>query len=317
MRAPRLASEIAAVLGERDILRSAPGSRDADLRLRVGALRGVRDALPGGLTVDARALRQAQRAAADWQRELGGREEIADPDAFVGVLTALAYPDRVGHARDGSGRYLLANGRGARFAEPQALAKSEFIVAAELDGADRDARIFFAAPLEREDIERLFKEQIEERSEIVWDEREEVVRARKQRRLGALVLRSEDLRDADPEAIAQAALVGLRRLGLDALPWTPSLRQWQARVLLMGKFAVPAAEPWPDVSDAALSATLEDWAPPWMTGLVRREHFARFDLNQRVALAALLRPGQRARARGAYSLHGAERLEPPHRLCRR
>jgi ATP-dependent helicase HrpB len=279
MRAPRLASEIAAILGERDILRSTPGSRDADLRLRVSALRGART-LPGGLTVDARALRQAQRAAANWQRELGGREEIADPDAFVGVLTALAYPDRVARARDGGGRYLLANGRGARFAEPQALAKSEFIVAAELDGADREARIFLAAPLEREDVERLFKEQIEEHSEIAWDEREEAVRARKQRRLGALILRSEDLRDADPEAIAQAALAGLRRLGLAALPWTPSLRQWQARVLLMSKFAVPAGEPWPDVSDAALLATLEDWAPPWMTGLVRREHFGRFDLSQ-------------------------------------
>ena len=278
MRSPRLASEIAAVLGERDILRAAPGSRDVDLRLRVSALRGAR-ALPGGLTVDSRALRQAQRAAGNWQRELGGREDIADPDALVGVLAALAYPDRVGRARDGSGRYLLANGRGARFGEPQALAKSEFIVAAELDGADRDARIFLAAPLAREDIERLFKDQIEERSEIAWDEREEAVRARKERRLGALVLRSEELRDADREVIAQAALLGLRRLGLGALPWTPSLRQWQARVMLMRKFEVPAKESWPDVSDGSLLATLEEWAAPWMTGLVRREHFARFDLS--------------------------------------
>ncbi len=278
MRAPRLASGIAAILGERDILRAAPGLRDADLRLRVSALRGSR-ALPGGLTVDARALRQAQRAAANWQRELGGREEIADSDAFTGVLTALAYPDRVGRAREGGGRYLLANGRGARFAEPQALAKSEFIVAAELDGADRDARIFLAAPLEREDIERLFKDQIDERREIAWDEREEAVRARKQRRLGALVLRSDELRDADREEIAQAALVGLRRLGLAALPWTPPLRQWQARVMLMRKFEVSAGEPWPDVSDGALLETLEEWAPPWMAGLVRREHFTRFDLG--------------------------------------
>jgi ATP-dependent helicase HrpB len=185
----------------------------------------------------------------------------------------------VGRARDAGGRYLLANGRGARFAEPQALAKSEFIVAAELDGADRDARIFLAAPLEREDLERLFKEQIEERSEIAWDEREEAVRARKQRRLGALVLRSEELRDADRGEVAQAALTGLRRLGLGALPWTPALRQWQARVMLMRRFAVPAAEPWPDVSDGALLDTLEEWAPPWMPGLVRREHFARFDLS--------------------------------------
>jgi ATP-dependent helicase HrpB len=278
MRAPRLASEIAAILGERDVLRAAPGSRDADLRLRVSALRGAR-ALPGGLTVDARALRQAERAAGNWQRTLGGREEIADPDAFVGVLTALAYPDRVGVAR-GGGRYLLANGRGARFAEPQALAKSEFIVAAELDGADRDARIFLAAPLAREDIERLFKDRIEERSEIAWDEREEAVRARKQRRLGAVVLQTEELRDADREEIARAALAGLRSLGLAALPWTPSLRQWQARVMLMRKFEVPAGEPWPDVSDGVLLDTLEAWAPPWMTGLVRREHFSRFDLGR-------------------------------------
>jgi ATP-dependent helicase HrpB len=278
MQASRLASEIAAILAERDILRAAPGSRDADLRLRVSALRGTR-ALPGGLTVDARALRQAQRTAGNWQRELGGREEVADLDAFVGVLTALAYPDRVGRARDGGGRYLLTNGRGARFAEPQALAKSEFIVAAELDGGERDARIFLAAPLEREDIERLFKDQIEERGEIAWDEREEAVRARKQRRLGALVLGSEELRDPDRDEIAQAALTGLRRLGLAALPWTPSLRQWQARVMLMRRFAVPAAQPWPDVSDGALLDTLEEWAPPWMAGLVRREHFARFDLG--------------------------------------
>jgi ATP-dependent helicase HrpB len=278
MRAPRLASEIAAILGERDVLRAAPGSRDADLRLRVSALRGAR-ALPGGLTVDARALRQAERAAGNWQRALGGREEIADPDTFVGVLTALAYPDRIGRARDGGGRYLLANGRGARFAEPQALAKSEFIVAAEVDGADRDARIFLAAPLAREDIERLFKDRIEERSEIAWDEREAAVRARKQRLLGALVLQTEELRDADREQIARAALAGLRSLGLAALPWTPSLRQWQARVMLMRKFEVPAGEPWPDVSDGVLLDTLEAWAPPWMTGLVRREHFARFDLG--------------------------------------
>jgi ATP-dependent helicase HrpB len=105
------------------------------------------------------------------------------------------------------------------------------------------------------------------------------VRARKQRRLGALVLRSEELRDADRGEVAQAALTGLRRLGLGALPWTPALRQWQARVMLMRRFAVPAAEPWPDVSDGALLDTLEEWAPPWMPGLVRREHFARFDLS--------------------------------------
>src|ERR1700734_3215062 len=120
------------------------------------------------------------RSSAHWQRDFtGGRADSADPDVWTGILEAWAYPDRIGRARGDGGRYLLANGRGARFGEPQALSKSEFIVAAELDGAERDARIFLAPPLERGDIERLFADQIEERSEIVWDEREEAVRARK------------------------------------------------------------------------------------------------------------------------------------------
>jgi ATP-dependent helicase HrpB len=295
----RLASEIAAILSERDILRAAPGARDADLRLRISALRGDRS-LPPGLTIDTRALQQAQRSAASWQRELGAAGS-ADPHAQTGVLAALAYPDRIGRARDGGGRYLLANGRGARFAEAQALSKSLFIVAAELDGAERDARIFLAAPIELADIERHFGDRIEMHDEIVWDDREAAVRARREQRLGALALQSTELRDAQPEEVLRAALAGLRRLGLQALPWTQDLRQWQARVLLMRRLEVPSAEPWPDLSDAALLDTLEEWAPPWMDGLTRREHFARLDL------------GNALRSRLSYPQTGTlEREAPTH-----
>ncbi len=73
--------------------------------------------------------------------------DSADPHHATGILLAWAYPDRIAQSRGDGGRYLLANGRGARFAEAQALAKSEFIVAAELDGAEREARIFLAAPI--------------------------------------------------------------------------------------------------------------------------------------------------------------------------
>jgi ATP-dependent helicase HrpB len=280
LKAQRLACDLAAILSERDILRAPPGARDVDLRLRVAALRGE-VGLPGGMSVDSRALHQAARSSAHWQRELGAERGAvdADPHEWTGPLTALAYPDRIGRARDGSGRYLLANGRGARFGEAQALAKSEFIVAAELDGADRDARIFLAAPVSPGAIARHFAAQIVECAEVVWDEREETVRARRERRLGALVLESAEMRDPDPSAVQRAALSGLRRLGAAALPWSHSLRQWQARVQLMGASGVPAPEPWPDLADAALMATLEEWAPPWIDGLTRREHFARMDLG--------------------------------------
>jgi ATP-dependent helicase HrpB len=282
LKAQRLACDLAAILSERDILRAPPGARDVDLRLRVAALRGE-VGLPGGMSVDSRALNQAARSSAHWQRELGADRGAgagdADPHEWTGPLTALAYPDRIGRARDGSGRYLLANGRGARFGEAQALAKSEFIVAAELDGADRDARIFLAAPVSPGAIARHFAAQIVECAEVVWDEREEAVRARRERRLGALVLESAEMRDPDPSAVQRAVLTGLRRLGAAALPWSHSLRQWQARLQLMGASGVPAPEPWPDLADAALIATLEEWAPPWIDGLTRREHFARIDLG--------------------------------------
>ncbi len=293
LSAPRLASDLAAILSERDILRASAGSRDADLRLRVSALRGEVHSLPAGIDVDHRALIQARRGSADWQRDLArGIREHADPHDVTGPLLALAYPDRVGRARGADGRYVLRNGRGARFAEPQALSKSEFIVAVQLDGAEREARIFLAAPLRLEDIERLFGQQIVEHADIVWDEREQKVQAQRQRRLGALLLQTSDIRDPDPDALQSAVLTGLRQIGVAALPWTQDLRQWQARVGLMVKYSVPSAEPWPDLTDGALTAALDDWAPPWIAGFARREHFARMDLSN--ALRARLSYGQNA-----------------------
>jgi ATP-dependent helicase HrpB len=278
---PRLACDLAAILSERDILRSSAGARDVDLRLRVAVLRGdVRD-LPPGITVDHRAMTQAARSSGHWLRDFArGRPDSADPHESTGLLLAWAYPDRIGRARGDGGRYLMANGRGARFGEPQALSKAEFIVAAELDGAEREARIFLAAPVARADLERHFAAQIVDHAEIVWDDRDQAIRSRRERRLGALVLESTEIRNPDAQALQDAALVGLGQIGIAGLPWTPELRQWQARVMLMRQHAVPSPESWPDLSDSALAATLEDWAPPWISGFTRRDHFSRLDLKQ-------------------------------------
>ena len=188
LNAARLACDLAAILSERDILRAAPGARDADLRVRAAVLRGDAREVPAGVTVDARAKAQAQRSSENWQRDFArGQRDSADPHTATGILLAWAYPDRIGRARGDSGRYLLANGRGARFAEPQALAKSEFIVAAELDGAEREARIFLAAPIAVADLEKYFATLIHESADIHWDDKDQAIRARRERRLGALV----------------------------------------------------------------------------------------------------------------------------------
>jgi ATP-dependent helicase HrpB len=277
--AARLACDLAAILSERDVLRAERGARDVDLRLRVAALRDPGTVLPAGISVDARAMAQARRSSRDWQQRLHAKSpDSADPHTATGALLALAYPDRIARRRGTPGRYVMSNGRGAHFAEPQALAKAEFIVAAELEDADRDARIFLAAPLDPADLEREFADRIETRDAIEWNPRSQAVDAVRERRLGLLVLDSAELRDPPPDAVTAAMLAGLRQMGLSSLPWTPELRQWQARVALLRRLAVPAPEPWPDLSDAALSATLDDWAPAWLGGASRREHLARFDL---------------------------------------
>jgi ATP-dependent helicase HrpB len=278
--AARLACDLAAILSERDILRAGMGARDADLRLRIAVLRGDNRDVPAGATVDARARSQAQRSSSNWQRDfVRDSRDSADPHEATGILLAWAYPDRIAQARGDGGRYLLANGRGARFAEAQALAKSEFIVAAELDGADREARIFLAAPIALDDLNRHFGALITDSAEIRWDDRAGTVSAKRERRLGALLLAASDMQGPDPVEVQEAVLAGFKQIGIEGLPWTKELRQWRARVMLMRQYEVASPAPWPDLSDEALEHTIEQWAPAWIMGFTRREHFARLDLG--------------------------------------
>ncbi len=290
--AVNLACDLAAVLSERDILRGQGGQRDVDVRLRAAVMRGEMRDLAPGISVDERALTQAKRSAANWRRDFArNRQDSADPHEATGILLAWGYPDRIGRARGESGRYLLANGRGARFGEPQAMAKSDLIVAAELDGAEREARIFLAAPITAELLDTYFAPLIRENAEIRWDERAGAVLARRERRLGAILLESSDLRTPDPDAVLRAAMAGLKQLGVAGLPWTTDLLQWRSRVMLMRQYEVPAPAPWPDLSDAALDDAMDEWAPAWLVGLTRREHFARFNLRD--ALESFVSHAQR------------------------
>jgi ATP-dependent helicase HrpB len=244
-----------------------------------------------------------RRSAQLYRRQLRLRDDDARVDpGEAGWLLACAYPDRIGRWREPrSGRYQLTGGRGARFAEPQSLAGSEFIVVAELDAGEREARIFLAAPLSAAELDAHFPAEIVAEDRVWWDSREQAVLARRQRRLGELVVAETPLPRPDPAAVATAMLAGVRELGLDALPWTPELRQWQARVQLLRAADARAREPWPDVGDAALATAPEAWLAPWLEGISRRDHLARLKLAD--ALYGLLSWEQRRRL---------EELAPTH-----
>jgi ATP-dependent helicase HrpB len=267
------AANLAALLSERDLLRGMPGARDADIRSRLDLLHG--DGNVDG--VDRYALQRVRRAARELARESGSAQP---PTGAVeaGVLLAMAYPDRIGRRRPGSeGRFTLTSGRGAHFAESQSLARQELIVAVDLDDQDRDARVLLAAPLSREDLEKYFADRLKRTESVEWVAREEAVLARRIVQLDAVMLEEKPLPELPPEATRAAMLSGVRQMGLAALPWDDDARTLQARIELVRKLECPGG-PWPDLSDAALAASLDEWLGPWLDGVTRREQLARVKL---------------------------------------
>jgi ATP-dependent helicase HrpB len=294
----RLALEIAAVLGERDLLRWSSNRRDADLRLRIEALRRGRVDDPhvaADARVDGGARQRALRAIEILERQAPSRPggKTADSDADIGRLLAFAYPDRIAQSRGAGGRYLLSGGRGARLMDAQSIAQAEFLVVADLDAGDREALIRLAAPVTRAALEADFAALIEHRERFEWDAREQAVVAQDERWLGAIRLGERRLDNPDSARVTSALLAGIRELGLEALPWTKEARALRRRLEFVREVDTRPQQPWPDVSDAALLATLETWLAPWLEGLSRRDHLARLGMTEIVA--ALLDWNQRQR----------------------
>lgn len=277
----RLACELAALLGERDIARSPGGAAapGADVRLRVAALRG------GGtpdaqLAVDAAACRRVRAEALALQRLLGAAQDTVDGDelADCGLLLGFAYPDRIGALRS-DGRYLLRNGRGAAFAAVQPLSNAAYLTVAELDDQGVDSRIQLAAPLTASDLERHFADQIEEERSIAWDANAKAVRARKRTRLGAIVLNDAPLQDPDPDEVLEALLDGISAEGLRILPWNKNALQLRDRLQFLYR-QEPSS--WRDVSDTALTERehLREWLGPHCYGMKNLTDLSRLNMTQ-------------------------------------
>jgi ATP-dependent helicase HrpB len=275
----KLACDIAALLSERDIL-VGDAHRTVDFEARLDALQAFRaHGRAGAVThqADPNGCARVNQAAQQYQRLLAGETPETGDAGQAGLLLALAYPDRVAMARSAGGeRYLLASGRGARLHPSEMRLRQPCIVAASLDAGETEGQIYLAAPVAPDTLRAHMSEHIRTREIVVWDETQSAVLARREERFGALLLESKPLARPDPEKLRAAMLDGIRRLGLEALPWTPEARQWQARVQCLRAWA--PEENWPDVSDDALRADLERWLGPYLDGVTRRDHLARLDM---------------------------------------
>ena len=299
---------IAALLEERDIVRYDGLSPQSDMRLRTELLR--RDGAQGavGVAVDRDGIRRVRQTADDLARRTAGGGSGGAPsraswdDADTGSLLALAYPDRVAQRRSGAEpRYVLRNGSGAVLAKHDALHDAPYLAIADLEGTSPEARIVRAAPITLEELREDFGEQFERVQLVEWDERTKAVRARKRTMLGAIVIEDVVWSDADAAVVLQTVLDAIRaqlaRGGIDVLPFSPAASRLRERMA----FVHAHDESWPDVSVAALSASLAEWAGPYLDGVRTWGQLASVDWHD--ALQSLMPWPQRS---------ALDRLAPTH-----
>jgi ATP-dependent helicase HrpB len=288
-----LACDLAALLEERDPL---PREAGADAMLRLEALRSWRmNQGSGGANTNALKridqLASSHRSKLDVQANQGVLEPLT-----VGRLIALAYPERIAQQRTGAReRYKLASGRGVRLPSQDVLSNDPWLAVAHLDAGSDEGRIFLAAPIDPRDV------QSELRDVIAWDARTGMLMAQREQRIGELVLETKPLPNVPEETRARALCEAIRREGLEVLPWTDQMRQIQARAVSLRLWR--RDDDLPDLSDAALSETLENWLAPYLTGIRKRDDFAKLDLETALKSALSYQQSQRLETLAPSKMH--------------
>jgi ATP-dependent helicase HrpB len=268
------AAEVATLLVERGL-----GGDSPDLAERLDRFRRERSPRAD----------DARRLARTFAQRAGG-EKPAPRDAIdCGPLVALAFPDRIGKARGAAGEFLMANGRAAMLEPHMSLARAPFLAIAEISGRAGAARIIAAAALSEADLESVAGDEIASIEEVFFDRQRAALRARKSRRLGAIILSEQNLPVPTGPDSARALAEGIATQepdggGIARLPFTKAMAQWRDRVAFLRR-----AEPddaWPDLSDKALAATASAWLAPFIEGRPSLSAIAPEDVE--TALKALL-----------------------------
>jgi ATP-dependent helicase HrpB len=261
-------AEVVALLGE-----EPPREYGDDLAAAVRTARRGGDAYAGRWRTEVRRL----RALAD---EPARASSLAE-DALVGLVAALAFPERVARADGGS--YLMVSGTRAEVRDATALRGAPWIAVAVADRpvGKGHARVQLGAVVDEETARQAAGALLDERDEVHWADGDVV--ARRVERLGAVELAVRTLRNPDPVLVRDALLEGLRQDGLRLLRWSPEAEVLRQRLAFL---RLHLGEPWPDVCDAALHARVDEWLEPELGRARRRADLARIDAGN--ALGRLL-----------------------------
>ncbi len=267
---------IAAVLVERGL-----GGNDIDLAHRLSAFERDRARRAEDMRRLANVWAKASREASAKPRDDSGNGDHPAPD--TARLLALAYPERIAKARGAPGQYLLANGRGAYLDPADPLARSTYLIVAELQGTAAATSILLAIATDEAAIAEIAGDRITESDDVSFDTAAAALRARRVKRLEAIVISIEQRTVATGPRTAEALADGIAKLGLARLPWTKSLLQLRDRIAFL---RAAGGNDWPDLSDESLTVSASKWLTPYLGSKTKLTDITSDDLEQ--ALKALL-----------------------------
>lgn len=231
-----LAAEIAAMMSERGV-----GGDSADLRDRLQRFRA--DTGPR-----ARALKQQAKS---W----GGG---GVPGGDLARLLSQAWPDQVARRRPGSASsYLMASGRAAALPPSEGLAKSDWLVVADLGGAAKEPRILLGLPVSEADALASQKAVTEERA--AFDPKTGKFSARRVKALGAIILSETPLPKPSAGTAAAAMLAAVEAEGFAAIGAGEVIGETLSRLRVLSEAGL--IEP-PGLTPESLAASAGDWLAP-------------------------------------------------------
>jgi ATP-dependent helicase HrpB len=281
VREQALACDLAALVEARDPLQNYRGD---DWQPRWQALATFRAASQRGSAVHTQevskaALSSLAQTAQQWRQRLRIDNAVANDlhACELGDVLLHAYPDRIArqHPTDPY-RYQLSNGRTARIGDDSRLRGEPWLVISELRYDHQNSFILRGAPIDDERLRNDFPERFCEQDIVMWDDTTRALVSRREVRFDEILLSSRPGGRPDPEQAAQALTDAVADYGLQCLPWTDVLLQWRARIALL-RYHMPELA-LPDVSEATLLATREQWLKPVFLGKSRLDALSEAEL---------------------------------------
>ncbi|MFG2646335.1 ATP-dependent helicase HrpB [Streptomyces sp. NPDC048436] len=199
-----------------------------------------------------------------------GDEQVA------GLVAALAFPERVAR-QVGDGTYLMVNGTRAEVRPGSALTGAEWISVAVADrpvGAGH-ARVLLGGHIDEDAARSAAAPLYGEGDEVAWADGDLV--ARHIERLGAVELTVRPLKKPAPGLVREGLLAGLKEEGTSLLHWSQGARELRERLAFLHRHL---GAPWPDVSEDALHARVDEWLEPELSKARRRADLRRIDAGQ-------------------------------------